>query len=55
MFKDIMNSCTSMLNYHFVFQHTDPRTDNFIKFHTRYKEYYFNNYFEAISKGYGLW
>ncbi len=55
MFKSIMDNCTSIFDSEFVFQHIDPRTDNFIRFHARYKDYYFNNYFDAIAKGYGLW
>jgi hypothetical protein len=47
-----MDRCTGMFGYDFVFQFPDPRTDNFIKFHTNYKEYYYANYFDAISKGY---
>lgn len=52
LFKSIMDRCTGMFDYDFAFQHPDTRTDNFIKFHTNYKEYYLANYFDAISKGY---
>ncbi len=52
LFKIIMDNCTILYNNTFEFQHTDPRTDNFIKFYTNYKEYYYANYMDAISKGY---
>ncbi|WP_413667135.1 hypothetical protein ACEN9X_21750 [Mucilaginibacter sp. Mucisp86] len=53
-FKLIMDNCTGIFDCEFAFQHPDPRTDNFIKFHTKYKEYYHKNYFDAMNNGYGL-
>ncbi|QEM04656.1 hypothetical protein DIU31_014460 [Mucilaginibacter rubeus] len=53
-FKLIMDNCTSVFDYEFAFQHIDSRTDNFIKFHTKYKEYYYKNYFDAMKNGCGL-
>lgn len=50
--KQINDACTSPYGYKFFFQHPDNRTDNFIKFHTNYKNYYFDNYTDAVSKGY---
>jgi hypothetical protein len=52
LFGFIIERCTSVFDYSFAFQHADNRTDNFIKFHTNYKEYYFSHYFDAISKGF---
>ncbi len=52
LFKSIMENCTGRYGYSFEFQHADDRTNNFIKFHTNYKEYYFANYKDAVSKGY---
>ena len=52
LFSLIMERCTGVYDYSFVFQHADTRTDNFIKFHTNYKEYYLANYLDAISKGF---
>jgi hypothetical protein len=52
LFKLVMDRCTGMFGYDFVFQHADTQIDNFIKFHTNYKEYYYANYFDAIKKGY---
>lgn len=54
VFKAIIDNCTKIYDYEFRFQNTDPRTDNFIKFHSIYKEYYYNNYFDAISNGFPL-
>lgn len=54
MFKEIIDNCTTISDYEFRFQNPDPRTDNFIKFHTIYKEYYYRNYFDAISNGFPL-
>lgn len=34
--------------------HDDNRTANFIRFHAKYKEYYFKNYLKAHEDGYGL-
>jgi hypothetical protein len=52
LFSLIMERCTGVFDYSFAFRHPDNRTDNFIKFHTNYKEYYYANYLDAISKGY---
>jgi len=52
LFNSIMDRCTGMYDYSFAFQHTDTQTDNFIKFHTNYKEYYYANYMDALSKGF---
>lgn len=52
MMKSVMDNCSGKFGFEFIFQHADNRTDNFIKFHTNYKEYYFANYFDAVSKGY---
>lgn len=34
--------------------HNDDRTANFIKFHAKYKAYYFKNYFKAMEEGFGI-
>jgi AbiU2 len=34
--------------------HDDDRTANFIRFHAKYKQYYFKNYMKAMEEGYGL-
>lgn len=52
MFSIIMDRCTGVFDYSFAFQHADTRTDNFIKIQTNCNEYYFDNYRDALSKGY---
>jgi hypothetical protein len=52
LFSSIMERCTGPFDYSFTFQHPDNKTDNFIKFHTNYEEYYFANYLDAMAKGY---
>jgi hypothetical protein len=34
--------------------HNDDRTANFIRFHAKYKQYYFKNFKRAMEEGYGL-
>lgn len=34
--------------------HNDTRTANFIRFHAKYKQYYYKNYIKALEEGFGL-
>jgi hypothetical protein len=34
--------------------HNDDRTANFIRFHAKYKAYYYRNFLKAMEEGYGL-
>lgn len=43
LFASIMDRCTGVYDYSFVFKHTDPRTDNFIRFQADYQKFYFSN------------
>lgn len=52
--KKINDRCTGPFGYEFVFQHPDDRTDNFIKFTSVYKRYFYAHYFDALKEGYHL-
>lgn len=52
--KAVNDRCTAVFDYEFVFQHADNRTDNFIKFVSVYKRYYYAHYFDANKEGYNL-
>jgi hypothetical protein len=47
----ILNKCTSVFNFEYdTFNpKLEDRTFNFVKFHAEYQDYYFKNYFDAIS------
>lgn len=34
--------------------HDDDRTANFIRYHAKYKQYYYKNFIKAMEEGYGL-
>jgi len=52
--KVINDRCTVPFGYEFMFQHPDDQTDNFIKFTSVYKRYYYAHYFDALKEGYHL-
>lgn len=54
LLKEVNDRCTSPFDYVFAFQHPDDRTDNFIKFGSVYKRYYYDHLAVAHQKGYTL-
>ncbi|MFD1769591.1 AbiU2 domain-containing protein [Sphingobacterium suaedae] len=50
--KKVFNNCTSVYDFEFMFTHEDDRTDNFVKFHARYQEFYSQNRRLAMEQGF---
>lgn len=52
--KEILQNLTLVDGYEFAFLHVDDRTDNFIRFHAVYEEFYHKNFRQAIAEGFQL-
>lgn len=50
--RDILRNCTSVEDYEFAFWHADDRTDNFIRFHTNYQNFYHKHFQQAMEEGF---
>ena len=50
--KEILNNCTLVFDFEYDLRipHRDNRTENFIRFHAEYQEYYFKNYLTARAE-----
>lgn len=54
LMKKVLKNCTGAFGYEFLFDFKDPRTNNFITYHSIYKRYYDKHRMEAISEGFVL-
>jgi hypothetical protein len=54
LFLGVANKCFAAISDMNFGLHNDDRTANFIRFHAKYKEYYFKHYMKAMEEGYGL-
>jgi hypothetical protein len=50
----VANNCFNAIDDRQFAVHNDDRTANFIRYHAKYKEYYYKNYLKAYEEGYGL-
>ena len=54
LFLEVANKCfAAIADFNFGL-HNDDRTANFIRYHAKYKQYYFKNFMKAEQEGYGL-
>ncbi|MGE8430260.1 MAG: hypothetical protein ACN6O7_20440 [Sphingobacterium sp.] len=52
--KNIVNNCTRVDDNEIVYNDEDDRTNNFISYHAKYKEFYNKNVALAIEQGFEL-
>ncbi len=50
--KEVLTNCSSEFNFEYALQipHSDKRTENFIRYHAKYKDYYYKNYLKATQE-----
>jgi hypothetical protein len=54
LFLEVANKCFAAIADFSFGLHNDDRTANFIRYHAKYKQYYFKNFMKAEQEGYGL-
>jgi hypothetical protein len=54
IFLKITNNCFGASSATTLGIANDDRTANFIRYHAKYKQYYYKNFIKAEQEGYGL-